>query len=132
MSLITVDVASLVREDGMNAASVKCPRCPSMFLLPKCGKYECIERSLPAMTVKKASEEDPSKTTENIDERFTQFWAVDDLYKFENMGFSNTVDNSKYLVCADCEVGPVGWHDLVTKISYLSLARVEHRTSTDN
>ena len=37
------------------------------------------------------------------------FWLVKDMFTFENIGFSNAVDGTKYLICADCEQGPVGW-----------------------
>lgn len=30
---------------------------------------------------------------------------------FENVGFSKTVDTTKYLSCADCDAGPIGYHD---------------------
>ncbi|KAF8793384.1 Guanine nucleotide exchange factor MSS4 like protein [Argiope bruennichi] len=48
-----------------------------------------------------------------------KYWCVENMYAFENVGFSNTVDGVKYLVCADCEVGPIGWHDLNTKLSVI-------------
>ena len=49
-----------------------------------------------------------------------------DMFDFENIGFSHTVGDTKYLVCADCEQGPVGWHDNNTRKSYVALARVKH------
>ena len=33
---------------------------------------------------------------------------VHDMYDFENIGFSKPVDSVKYLICADCEAGPIG------------------------
>ena len=54
------------------------------------------------------------------------FWLVGDMWTFENVGFSNTVENIKYLICADCEVGPIGWHDVMdTTKFYVSLDRVQ-------
>ena len=32
------------------------------------------------------------------------------MMDFENVEFSNTVNNIKYLCCADCEVGLIGFH----------------------
>lgn len=60
------------------------------------------------------------------DEEISEYWMVEDMFTFENIGFSNTVDNMKYLICADCEMGPVGWHDLNEKKSYIALSRVKH------
>lgn len=48
------------------------------------------------------------------------------MYEFDNLGFSHTVGNLKYLTCADCEIGPIGWHSLETKKTYVALSRVKH------
>ena len=49
-------------------------------------------------------------------DRLTKFWLVEDMYHFENIGFSKTVDQTnKYLICADCERGPIGCHDIRNK-----------------
>ena len=59
------------------------------------------------------------------------------MFDFDNMGFTNTVEHIKFLSCGDCEVilcvssqkycnvqvGPLGYHNLQTKKSYLALAR---------
>lgn len=54
----------------------------------------------------------------------TDFLLVDDIFTFENMGFSHTVESRKYLACAECELGPIGYHDLTSGKSYLSVTRV--------
>ena len=60
-------------------------------------------------------------------ERLTDFWKVIGMFTFENVGFSNTVDNTKYLVCADCEVGPIGCQKVnEPNIMYVALDRVNH------
>ena len=59
-------------------------------------------------------------------EEFSEFWLVDDMFTFDNVGFSNTIDNRKFLVCADCEMGPIGYHDLDSKKSFVALSRVKH------
>ncbi|VDL19635.1 unnamed protein product [Hymenolepis diminuta] len=41
----------------------------------------------------------------------TEFWTVRNITDFENVGFCFAVDNIKYLICADCEIGPLGYHD---------------------
>lgn len=63
----------------------------------------------------------------DAEEELRDYWVVDDMFTFENVGFSNTVGTIKYLTCADCEIGPVGWHDLNDKKAYyISLTRVQH------
>jgi hypothetical protein len=61
----------------------------------------------------------------------TSQWLVVDMFHFENIGFSKTVNTSeKYLVCADCEMGPIGWTDVGNKSEiYVSAERVEYANS---
>jgi len=82
---------------------------------------------LPSMRSKTTS----SSTTAGDDgETLTDFWLVDNMYTFENVGFSNTIGTIKYLICADCEIGPIGWHDIQDKAAFfVALERVEHVTS---
>src|SRR5688572_3717200 len=61
-------------------------------------------------------------------ETLNEHWLVSDMFTFENVGFSNTVGTVKYLICADCEIGPIGWHDVNIKNEfYIALGRVESR-----
>ncbi|EMR11023.1 hypothetical protein PNEG_00622 [Pneumocystis murina B123] len=40
------------------------------------------------------------------------FWTVSSPFIFENLGFSNDIEgNIKFLICADCDRGPLGYHD---------------------
>ena len=68
------------------------------------------------------------------------------MFTFENIGFSNTVGDFKYLICADCDMGPIGkfssirayhrqdleiyffagYHVISTKKNYVALLRVKH------
>jgi hypothetical protein len=38
------------------------------------------------------------------------FWIVKDPFDFENIAFSKIVNNVKYLSCADCNSGPLGFY----------------------
>lgn len=72
--------------------------------------------------MKKKSEKSAAEDGETIED----FWIVDDMFTFENVGFSNTVQNIKYLICADCEIGPVGFHDTRdTKAFYIAQSRIK-------
>ena len=55
-----------------------------------------------------------------------QFYLVEDMFDFDNLGFSKTVGDIKYLICADCEIGPIGWHSIETRKSYVAVSRVKH------
>lgn len=72
--------------------------------------------------MKQTKDNDSIPETENV----SSFWTVKDMYTFYNIGFSNTVGNTKYLTCADCEAGPIGYHDIPSKMSYVALSRVIH------
>lgn len=70
------------------------------------------------------------RTAEDLNtESLKHFWLVKDMMTFENIGFSHSVNGKKFLVCADCERGPVGYHDLTTQHCFLALKRVLHKDS---
>ncbi|XP_026272031.1 guanine nucleotide exchange factor MSS4 homolog [Frankliniella occidentalis] len=108
-----------VLENGLNKTALTCLHCPSRILNPSVGTFVQQEFALPAMTKQK---------NQIIDEKheLREFWKVKDMFQFENVGFSNTVDGVKYLTCADCEMGPIGWHDLVTKENFIAVSRVRN------
>ena len=56
----------------------------------------------------------------------TEAIEVKDAFTFENIGFTKTVDNTKYLTCADCELGPVGWQNVPGDLCYIAPKRVRH------
>ena len=61
-----------------------------------------------------------------MDEQISEFWSVKDMMAFENVGFSkDTADGKKFLICADCEVGPLGFHDTTRseKVYYIAVSR---------
>ncbi|XP_070573956.1 guanine nucleotide exchange factor MSS4-like [Ptychodera flava] len=84
-------------EDGKNLKTVVCQRCQSKVLKPESAVFAQTELYLPHMKKKG----DPSD--QSAGETLTDFWLVDDMFTFENVGFTNTVENIKYLICADCE-----------------------------
>ncbi len=64
----------------------------------------------------------------NIIEETTIFWKLTNMMDFENVGFCNTVENIKYLCCADCEVGPIGFHDITERNQfYIAVNRVDYQ-----
>ncbi|XP_046730831.1 guanine nucleotide exchange factor MSS4 isoform X2 [Silurus meridionalis] len=119
-----VDPCNLVAEDGKNTKSVVCQRCGSKVLCPGMAIFTEKQLFLPSM--KKKNSIDQSDGSLDGD-TLTAHWLVDDMYTFENVGFTKDVGRIKYLVCADCEIGPIGWHSLdEKKCFYISLDRVKH------
>ncbi|KNC86997.1 hypothetical protein SARC_00890 [Sphaeroforma arctica JP610] len=90
-----------------NPRAVRCSICTCKILNANLGVYTDITKDLPETSLK-------AKEVSTI-EAVTGFWEVSDMFDFENVGFSHSVkeDNSedlvKYLTCADCEYGPIGW-----------------------
>jgi len=108
-----LDISELVK-DGKNSKQLVCIRCKSKILPPQMGTYEETEYELESM----------SKETVGQKEAVNQFYRVEDMFDFDNVGFTNTVDTTKFLSCADCDVGPLGYHNLSTKKSFVALSRV--------
>lgn len=79
-----------------------------------------LQKDLPLML------QDTRKEVEVQNEKLNEFYHVENMYTFENIGFTHTVDNYKYLSCADCDAGPIGYYDMNTKHSFVALSRVEH------
>lgn len=112
--------------NNKNKHSVRCNYCYSLILKPQFGEYVEHEFEMPLMQQKHR------KNTEIIEtEVLKNFWCIDDIFTFENIGFSNTVDNRKFLICADCEMGPVGYHEIANKKCYVALKRVRHGSEPD-
>ena len=122
VTLEKLDTSDLINEEKKNAKALACQRCPCKILPTNTGTYqEDHEKDLHVMH-KKQEEAGINK------EKMNQFYAVKDMFDFDNIGFTKPVDNDtiKYLICADCEVGPLGWHCISTKTNYVALARVKH------
>ncbi|KAF0035070.1 hypothetical protein F2P81_012828 [Scophthalmus maximus] len=138
------DRSDLVSADGKNIKSVLCQRCGSKVLCPgmatleekevNLSPFKCFyvirdssfshQLFLPSMRKKSGL----STTEGSVDgDTLTAHWLVDDMYTFENVGFTNDVGRIKYLICADCEIGPIGWHCLDDKKSfYVAVERVNY------
>ncbi|KAF1487716.1 Guanine nucleotide exchange factor MSS4, partial [Eudyptula minor novaehollandiae] len=116
--------AELVCAQGRNLKAVLCQRCGSRVLLPGAATFARRELLLPAMRKKAAA---AAAAAGGGGDLVREHWLVHDMFSFENVGFTRDVGNVKFLVCADCEAGPIGWHCLDDKDSfYVALERVAH------
>lgn len=71
-------------------------------------------------------QQDTKNESDIQNETLKEFYHVENMYTFENIGFTHTVGDTKYLSCADCDAGPVGYYEMQTKHSFIALARVVH------
>uniref|UniRef100_A0A1B0BG38 Guanine nucleotide exchange factor MSS4 n=1 Tax=Glossina palpalis gambiensis TaxID=67801 RepID=A0A1B0BG38_9MUSC len=108
--------------NNKNKQNVRCRYCNSLILRKEQGEYLKLQIDLPLMHQKNTTKDVNTIETEEL----VDFWLVNDMFIFENVGFSNTIGKRKYLICADCDMGPVGYHDIATKKCYLAMQRVQH------
>ncbi len=108
-----------VSEDGKNAKQLVCKRCNCKILPPNMGTFVTQEPFELHIMHKKGEEESDTQMIK-------EFFKVNDMFDFDNVGFSNTVRNIKYLACADCDVGPIGYHTIDDRASFVALDRVDH------
>lgn len=101
---------------------IHCLRCPSLIMRPNSGASKTCVQDIALPPLKK--DEFPETA---------EYWKVYDTMSFENIGFSK-LDNEgrKYLLCADCELGPLGCQgvDEDGKVCfYLAAHRVRYQPS---
>ncbi|CAB3244879.1 unnamed protein product [Arctia plantaginis] len=105
-------------EDGKNKMIVKCKFCGSKMLDKNSATFITLQEQLPLML------QDSKQEGEVQSETITDFYHVENMFTFENIGFTHTVANYKYLSCADCDAGPVGYYNMDTKHSYVAISRI--------
>ena len=125
-------LSNLLNESGKNSQSVVCQFCDSKVLTPDIATLTRLNgHFLPAMRQKKsiAVTAGDSQGNEGLEgDALDDFWLVEDMFHFENVGFSKAVNNVKYLICADCEMGPIGFHDPASpKEFFVALTRIVHK-----
>ena len=114
------------KESKKNLKKIVCVRCDSLILQAmSCEYYENnhVSIDVPSMRQKK----DLITNNQIESDAIKHFWLVNDMFTFENAGFTNTVDNKKYLICADCEIGPIGLQNMDKPNEFLvCIDRVKH------
>ena len=114
-------------ESKKNKKKVVCNRCNSVILLANSATHRKYEPAIELPLMRQSKREIVEGASQFQNEKLENFWLVHDMYTFENVGFTNTVDQKKYLICADCEVGPIGFQNLeVANELLVSFSRVKH------
>ncbi|KAK4057497.1 hypothetical protein OIO90_001566 [Microbotryomycetes sp. JL221] len=127
-----------------NTQDLYCPRPECRCLLLKAGTAKLVRShkndfELPELP--RPVNTQPLKQTQS-----NAYWSVDSPLSFENIGFSrnttlpinSTLQTSsttseemiKYLICADCDLGPLGWHDTQGKDLGFEVEQENHSNST--
>ena len=92
----------------MNSKKLGCPRCSCIIYRENTAQSCTFAISL--KSIEKAKQDELEDCLE--------FWTVTDMMAFENIGFSKQVEADgglKYLICADCDLGPLGFHNPASK-----------------
>ena len=114
----------LMNKDKKNSGKIKCTECSSIILQPNTAEWTELDDGISLPGTGKADSQTEVCHT---------FWTVQNMFAFENVGFCNTVDNVKYLACADCEIGPIGAHFIKDKNKFfVSSQRVCHDKNETN
>ncbi|KAK9764805.1 hypothetical protein K7432_007402 [Basidiobolus ranarum] len=107
-------LSSIVTEEGCNAYDLYCPLedCRCLILRKGVGKLVDAESELPELPDLPRLLNSTQERKEVSSEFQNKYWSLSDMMSFENVGFSRTLSNTgvKYLICADCDVGPLGYH----------------------
>ncbi len=94
-----------VNEENKNKNHIRCPICDSKVLNSNMAPliaHEVILGILFEYSFQGVLPVDRSRTEgETQTERF--FWHIKNMWDFENIGFTKTLNDIKYLTCADCE-----------------------------
>ncbi|KAF1803969.1 Mss4-like protein [Mucor lusitanicus] len=114
----------LVNESGKNAADVLCPKENCECVILRKNAAVLVERDGSKLALPESSL--PANSLLPDDD--THFWHVGNMMDFENVGFSTTVGTTKYLSCADCDLGPIGYHDTTDPKEFvISIKRAKYR-----
>ncbi|CAG8645154.1 7555_t:CDS:2, partial [Scutellospora calospora] len=131
--------------NNQNAFDIYCPQpsCKCLLLRTSLGTF--VERPkdktvLPPSNEKleqngitngKENINKNSTNGESTSQSIVEYWQLTDMMAFENIGFSKTIEETglKYICCADCNIGPIGYHD--TKAQEKEYLIVVNRVSYD-
>jgi len=125
--------SDLYDESKKNTKLIRCRVCQCKIMRPNNARL--VSRETYLHTDRKKTlpphPDHPEQTQpsyEHEKEKVVWFWHLTDMYSFENMGFSKTVDtNTKYLTCADCEREIIGFQILSEGNNfYLAANRVDY------
>ncbi|KAG9003033.1 hypothetical protein FRB94_002853 [Tulasnella sp. JGI-2019a] len=116
-----------------NKFKIACPRpgCGSLILLARAAQM--VEAS--AIQLDSPSDPPPPSTLTPLPSPPTtiEWWLVSpDPMQFENIGFSKPVaqpgkgEGLKLLSCAECDLGPLGWHKVGSSEFWLACSRVSY------
>ncbi|KCV71709.1 hypothetical protein H696_01132 [Fonticula alba] len=119
--------ADLYVDGAPNPTALKCQYCNSSMLDAKAGTVRKTKIDLPAPEMLDAQGKSKLNPEDFPPEELELFLEVDSIFTFLNMGFAHAVQGRKYMCCADCNFGPVGFLNTTTNRCWLARDRVTVR-----
>ncbi|CAO3637723.1 unnamed protein product [Mucor hiemalis] len=118
---------SLINKSKKNIADILCPKESCNCVILRKNAATLVERDGSKLTLPTSSLPENTLLSPDQDDD-THFWHVSNMMDFENVGFSTTVGTTKYLSCADCDLGPLGYHDTTDPKEFvISIKRAKYR-----
>ncbi|KAJ3808554.1 Mss4-like protein [Lentinula aff. lateritia] len=124
-----IDVSESINGEKINRYDLLCPRAECGSVILKRGVAALKEREKPSdIPTHPLLPQLPSSS------EFTQWWLITpNPMQFENVGFSRPVESLslspsgrkvKLLICAECDLGPLGWSEEGGTEFWLACSRV--------
>ncbi|UMM29464.1 hypothetical protein L5515_011812 [Caenorhabditis briggsae] len=109
-----------------NEDTLICKECKTVVILKNMTtEFLNEERDLPLPRQKKGIDHTQTEPVRG-------YFGVKDIFAFENVGFTRSSEGKRYLVCGECEQGPVGFVDTLTEMNYVTPERLAVQQTTNS
>uniref|UniRef100_A0A8R1DFX6 Uncharacterized protein n=1 Tax=Caenorhabditis japonica TaxID=281687 RepID=A0A8R1DFX6_CAEJA len=106
-------------EAKTNESTFVCNVCKTVIMLKNMAtEWINEERELPLQRQKKGIDSTETEVVQG-------YFGVKDMFAFENIGFTRSAAGKRFLVCGECEQGPVGFVDSETQMNYVAPSRMD-------
>ncbi|ORZ21164.1 Mss4-like protein [Absidia repens] len=121
--------AILDQDTNKNKADLLCPKSDCQCVILRKNTAVLVQRDGDKLSLPETSLPTDALIDQDKDKDEIQFWCLADMMDFDNVGFSKTIGTVKYLSCADCDLGPIGYHDTASapKEYLVSIQRARYR-----
>ncbi|KAI8089421.1 Mss4-like protein [Halteromyces radiatus] len=125
---LTLD-AILNNDTNKNKADLLCPKEGCQCVILRKNTAVLVQRDGTKLSLPENCLPSDASVNQEKDKEETRFWLLGDMMDFDNVGFSKTIGTVKYLSCADCDLGPIGYHDTSAspKEYLVSIQRARYR-----
>ncbi|PAV63339.1 hypothetical protein WR25_25461 [Diploscapter pachys] len=114
-----VDKDELLNEDEKNFYKIVCRRCESVFFPEGAVRYIKAGKPIDLRVMTHQGKGEPGY------EKISWWWYTEDDMAFDTIGWQ-TINRKKYLMCGDCELGPVGVRSEDNKRFWVAVERCKY------